>query len=337
MAWYSDIGADCDVALSSRVRFARNLSDYPFSPKLTAAAAAEIADKVCSVLGDGQKRIDFKNISESERGAYVEMHLVSPEFASSFETSVLLTGDADDGVTLAAMICEEDHVRLQCLSAGNSLDAVYKAACAADDKLLCSGLDIAVDEELGFLTHCPTNLGTGMRASVMLFLPALTITGQLKRLIPSLGKLGLTIRGMYGEGSEGDGYIYQLSNQVTLGVSEDDTIKKLSDVVSQLIGRERQARDAVKSDNPDRLCDRVMRSFGTMKYAYLLSSAEFIRLFADVRLGISLGFVSDISYERLGELLIRVMPGMMNATAGRVLGDGERDRMRAEFVREFLS
>ncbi|MBQ2766144.1 MAG: protein arginine kinase [Clostridia bacterium] len=331
MAWYSDKGADYDVAVSSRLRFARNIADYPFASKLTREAAAEIADKVCAVLGDGNKRIDFKNISESERGAYVEMHLASPEFAERAETSVLLTGEMGGGVTLAAMICEEDHVRLQCIAAGNSLSAVYKAACEADDKL-CDGLNIAYDEELGFLTHCPTNLGTGMRASVMLFLPALTMTGQLGRLVPSLGKLGLTLRGMYGEGSEGDGCLYQISNQVTLGLSEEDTIKKLEEVVSQLIARERQARDAIKSDDPDRLCDRVMRAYGTLKYAYLMTSAEFLRLFSDVRLGIALGFISDVTYEKLGELMIRVMPAMMNATAGRVLGESERDRMRAEMV-----
>jgi len=336
MAWYSDKGADNDVAVSSRVRFARNIADYPFASKLTSAAASEIADKVCAVLGDGNKRIDFKNISASERGAYVEMHLASPQFAEKADTSVLLTGDAGAGVTLAAMICEEDHVRLQCIAAGNSLNEVYKAACAADDKL-CDGLNIAYDEELGFLTHCPTNLGTGMRASVMLFLPALSMTGQLRRLIPSLGKLGLTIRGMYGEGSEADGCLYQLSNQVTLGMSEDDTIRKLDEVVGRLIESERKARESLKAENGDRLFDRIMRAFGTLKYAYLLTSEEFLKLFADVRLGIAVGCVKGLTYEKLGELMIRVMPAMMNATAGRVLDEGERDRMRAETVSEALA
>lgn len=335
MAWYSDKGRDSDVALSSRIRFARNIADYPFASKLTKEAAAEIADKASAVLKDA-KRIDFKNITENERGAYVEMHLASPEFASNSDTSVLLLDESNPGITLAVMLCEEDHLRIQSITAGNSLEEAYKTACEADDKFNDS-LNIAYDEELGYLTHCPTNLGTGMRASVMLFLPALKMTGQLSRLVPSLSKLGLTIRGMYGEGSEAEGCLYQLSNQVTLGLSEEDTVKKLGEVVTQIIERERSARNVLKSDNADRLCDKVMRAYGTLRYAYLMTSAEFLNLFADVRLGIALGYLPDLSYEKLGELMISVMPSMMGARAGRVLGEAERDRMRAQTIGEALA
>ncbi len=328
MAWYNENGKDIDVALSSRVRFARNLAEYPFASKLTHDAAREVAHKVCGVLAnESTKRTDFINLTPNERGAYVEMHLVSREFAENPEKSVLLY---DEASSVAVMICEEDHVRLQCVKSGNSLDVAYAAALEYDKKL--DALDIAYDERLGYLTHCPTNLGTGMRASVMLFLPALTANGSLRRLIPTLGKLGLTIRGMYGEGSDADASVYQISNQVTLGLSEEDILKKLGDVVNSIIEREREARSALREGNSDRLCDRVLRAYGTLRYAYLLSSEEFLKLYADTRLGVALGFLPDLSYATLDSLLVRAMPSMLGASAGRELDASERDRMRAELV-----
>ncbi len=327
MKWYKATGKDSDVAVSSRIRLARNLTGYPFASRLTEAGAKEIIDKVSAALPD-YKRLDFDSLSREKAASYAEAHLVSPEFVNASLPHSLLCNEEE---SVAVMLCEEDHIRLQCIKPGNALSEAFEAAVKADD-VLCEKLSIAYDEEMGFLTRCPTNLGTGMRASVMLFLPALTMTGQIDRLAAALSKIGLTMRGLYGEGSNADGCLYQVSNQITLGITEEDTIKKLDEVVAQIIDKERTCRNTLKSDSGDRLRDRILRSYGVMKYAYLLTSQEFMKLFADVRLGISLGYLDGISYEKLGELMIQVLPATLSVNAGRELTEAERDRRRAEIV-----
>lgn len=335
MSWYNTNGAENDVAISTRIRFARNIADYPFASRLDKTSAHEIIDKVCGVLseGDGWRKIDFDGISDAEAQSYVESHLASPEFTAEKYPHVLLINDAAD---MAVMVCEEDHLRMQCIKSGLALGDAYKTLCGADD-MVCDKLNIAFDDKLGFLTHCPTNLGTGMRASVMLFLPALSMTKQISGIAAQLSKLGLTLRGTYGEGSEAVGALYQLSNQVTLGVTEEETLKKLSDVITQIISRERQTRGALYSDNSDRLCDRIMRSLGTLRYAHMMSSEEFMRLWSDVRLGISLGIVEGITYEKLGDIMINVMPATLTLHSDRPVNEGERDRIRAQYIREQLA
>jgi protein arginine kinase len=333
MAWYNTSGPESDVVISSRIRFARNLAGYPFTSRLNEQSARNVIIDVTAALTGGDKRykiIDFSQLAPSEARSYVENHSVSPEFIDSRLPRALIT-DADEGV--AVMICEEDHIRLQVLRPGFALREAYDKACELDDRL-SMGVDIAWDENLGYLTHCPTNLGTGMRASVMMFLPAMTLNKQIGALAASLGKLGLTMRGLYGEGSEADGFMYQISNQVTLGITEENTLKKLSDVVSQIISRERQLRASMMSDAPDRITDTVMRSVGALRYAHMMSSEEFLRHFAYVRLGISLGIVKDITYEKLGNLLVDALPATLTLRAGHELSTTDRDLVRAKYVRE---
>lgn len=333
MAWYNKTGPENDVVISSRIRFARNLAGYPFTSRLDEQSARNVIIDVTAALTGGDKRyktIDFSQLTPSEARSYMENHSVSPEFIDSRIPRALIT-DADEGV--AVMICEEDHIRLQVLRPGFALREAYEKACELDDRLSMS-VDIAWDENLGYLTHCPTNLGTGMRASVMMFLPAMTLNKQIGALASSLSKLGLTMRGLYGEGSEADGFMYQISNQVTLGITEENTIKKLSDVVSQIISRERQLRASMMSDAPDRITDTVMRSVGALRYAHMMSSEEFLRHFAYVRLGISLGIVKDITYEKLGNLLVDALPATLTLRAGHELSTTERDLVRAKYVRD---
>lgn len=334
MAWYNEIGNDFDTVLSSRIRFARNLSAYPFGNKLKENEAKEIISAVSASLdGKGFRKIDFDDISPTEAASYVEKHFVSREFAAKKTPHSLLINE-NSGT--AIMICEEDHIRLQSILPGLALEEAFKISCEYDD-ILDSALDIAYNEDLGYLTHCPTNLGTGMRASVMMFLPALTMANRISSLASELSKIGLTMRGMYGEGSESRGCLYQISNQITLGITEEDTLKKLGDVISQINEQERKLRSSIKGENLERLRDKVLRSEGILKYAHMLSSPEFIEHFSMVRLGIALGIVTDISYAVLGELLITTLPAVLTLSSGdKPKNDAERDRARAKLVKNAL-
>lgn len=324
MAWYNTKGKENDFVVSSRIRFARNIADYPFAGRLDNTSANEIINKVRTVLGDDYKYINFADIAPAAAASYVEKHYASPEFtASSLPHALLL----NEELGIAVMVCEEDHIRLQCVVPGLALEEAFKTACTADD-ILGNALNIAYDEKLGYLTHCPTNLGTAMRASVMMFLPALTMTGKIGQLSAYLPKVGLIMRGMYGEGSGSDGCLYQISNRVTLGLSEEDIIVKLSEAVGQIITMERQMRETIK----DSVDDTVCRSYGIMRYARSMTSKEFMKLFADVRLGVSLGIIDGITNEKLGEIMINVLPATLMTRNGGSLDETARDKARAAYI-----
>ena len=317
-----------DVVISSRVRFARNLKDVPFSAKGIESAVVKVKD----AIGDKFAQCDFDAFSDTEKQSYVEKHIVSREFMQS-KTPHALFSDKD-GV-LRIMAGEEDHVRIQAITRGFSLDEAYNAACEADD-LLSSKLDIAYDEKLGFLTRCPTNLGTGMRASVMVFLPGLTLAKRIRPLLSQLAKLGIAVRGIYGEGSEAQGCIYQISNRETLGITEEDTIAKISEITSQVITLERKAREELKDALGDRLIDRVMRSLGKLKYAHMLSLSEFMECWADIRMGASIGIVKELDYTSLDTAFAKVMPGTLSARSGLEQNEGALALERAKRVKELI-
>lgn len=237
---------------------------------------------------------------------------------------------------LAVMLCEEDHVRIQCLLSGLALEEAYKNAVAVDDRL-DGELAIAYSDTLGYLTHCPTNLGTAMRASVMMFLPALTMAGRIPALMNRLSKIGLTIRGFYGEGTEAGGNLYQISNQITLGITEEQTLQKLSDAVKQITESENELRALITPEKNPRIIDRICRAEGILRHAYLLSSDEFLTYYSDVRLGIALGVLESITYKNLDSLLFEVMPCGLALSEGKAdLDERERDRARARRVKETL-
>lgn len=334
MTWYKGIGKECNTVLSSRVRFARNLSGYPFGSRLSPTKATEIIDKISPVLENGGfEKIDFTKLSRTEAISHVEKHYVSREFAEKSTPHVLMLNEP---CGYAVMLCEEDHMRMQCILPGLALDEAYNSLCKLDD-LIDESFDIAYDEDLGYLTHCPTNLGTGMRASVMMFLPALTMAGRIDGLANQLSKIGLTMRGLYGEGTASQGNIYQISNQVTLGITEEDSIKKLEDVIKQLTERENELRKLITEDKNPELIDRICRAEGTLSHAFMLSSGEFISLFSDVRLGISLGIIKNIDLKTLGELFIEAMPATLSLSKESVQKNRkERDILRAKRIRERL-
>lgn len=335
MAWYNTIGQATDTVISSRVRLARNINGYPFVSRLDANGANEIIEKVTTPLeASGFRKINFADLSPIMATSYVERHYVSPEFATK-ETPHALFLMEQQGI--AVMVCEEDHLRIQSILPGLGLEEAYKNA-SNTEKRLDEDFDFSYSEQLGYLTHCPTNLGTGMRASVMMFLPALTRAGYMNSLANQLSKLGLTVRGLFGEGSGSAGYMYQISNQITLGITEEETLKKMNDAIRQISESEQKARKAITGDALDRLTDHILRSEGVLKYAYMISSSEFIKLFAEVRFGIALGIVSDVTYEQLGTLLVEAMPATLTLSSENTpKGESARDKLRAQKIRAILN
>ncbi len=333
MAWYQVKGNDADTVFSTRVRLARNLSGFPFEQGLSAKAAEEILSRVESALGAEYVKTDMTALPELQAASLVEQHLISRDFAAKKGPHALFR---NDNKSLSVMALEEDHIRLQCILPGLALRDAYRFACECDDRL-DAALDLAFDEKLGYLTHCPTNLGTGMRASVMLFLPALKEAGMIASLSHQLSKLGLTMRGLYGEGSKPSGCLYQVSNQVTLGCSEEDILHKLEEAVQSIIEKERQLRRSLQGEAAERRADRIHRAEGTLRYATLLSSEQFFALYTDLKLGIALGEITSISDETLNTLLINVLPATLTQNAATPpASELARDRARAAFIKQAL-
>lgn len=326
------------VVISTRVRLARNLKGYPFPIKLNAQGREQVIQKVRdavkngnSVLADDFSFIKMSEVEPRQSVSLVEKRLVSPEFISDTEGRALLLSSDE---SLSIMINEEDHIRLQVITKGLSLEEAYDTADKLDT-LLDERLEFAFDEKLGYLTQCPTNLGTGMRASVMLHLPALEKSKAVSRIAGNLSKLGLTIRGAHGEGTEPKGALYQLSNQVTLGISEKAAIENLKNITLQLVAQEEQARE--------RLCksidvqDTIARSLGLLKSALVISHDEALQLLSNVRLGIASGQIQDITEETVDSMMTAVEPATLSVNAGKSLSAHERDIERAKLIREKLS
>ena len=334
MKWYMGLGNQGDIVLSTRVRLARNLEDYPFPSRLDSKEKEEVSSIIKEALSDYNEKalenIDMSALTPAGAVSLAEKHLISPEFASETKGRSLLLSESED---VSIMLCEEDHVRIQVIYPGLSLEEAFDTAEKIDSHLE-KKLSYAFSENLGYLTQCPTNLGTGMRASVMLHLPALSKKGAMRGLSTTVSKLGLTLRGSYGEGGESSGDIYQLSNQVTLGISESAAIQNLSSIAMQIIAQEKQARAVLVKDED--FMDKIYRAYGILKSAYKLTSRELIGLLSYVRLGASEGIL-NVPLETLSALFIELQPATMNAQSEESLSQSQRDIKRAERVRESLN
>ncbi len=335
--WYQLAGIDADVVISTRVRLARNLVGYPFPCTMDEPTRAKVCGLIKdavenggSAIGSRFSAIDLGGCSREQLVSLVERHLISPEFAGNPRGRMLMLLD-DESVSM--MLCEEDHLRLQVLEAGLALEKAWDMADKLDT-LLSERLSFAAGESLGYLTACPTNLGTGMRASVMVHLPALERSGALRSLSSSIAKLGLTIRGMYGEGSDSRGAVYQISNQETLGVTEAATIEKLSGIIAQVIRLEREAREKLLAHPAEQ--DRVWRALGLLQTARMISSEEFVELYSHLRLGVAAGQIKGVTLDCLSELFARVQPATMLTEAAAPMTPAQRDAERARMVREAL-
>ena len=320
--------------ISTRVRLARNLKDFPFPCKLSPEGMEKVIEKVRSAVKNSNSSIasDFKfikmsDLTEAQCVSLVERRIVSPEFIGNTEGRALLVNSDE---SLSIMINEEDHIRIQAITKGLALEQTYDLVDKLDT-LLDESLDFAFSEKLGYLTQCPTNLGTGMRASVMMHLPALTMTENINRVISSAGSLGIEVRGLYGEGTKAYGNLYQISNRITLGLSESQVIEKLTNVVNQIVDMETKARNMLKEKNYDVIADRLFRSYGTLKYARSVSSSEAKSLLSDVMLGQSLGIIPKESKIAPLECMVLSEPALV--CDGKELSPNERDKKRAELIR----
>lgn len=314
------------IVISSRVRLARNLDNTPFPGQSKDPKA--VIDALLGAAGPSFSYLSCDTMTPLEKQVLVEQHLISPVLAKSTHCGVLLNQQQ----TVSIMVNEEDHIRIQAMLPGLQLKEAYELADQTDD-LLEESLSYAFDEKIGYLTACPTNAGTGMRASVMLHLPALTAHQQINSLIASVGKLGFAVRGIYGEGSQAEGDLYQISNQVTLGLSEQETLQQLQSVTEQLIEREMQLRQAMTERDRASMCDMVWRAFGTVKYAQVMTAKEFMTLASRIRLGISMGMITHITHEHINNLTVQIQPAHLQQHYQKSLSPSERDVLRATYLR----
>jgi protein arginine kinase len=338
--WMTGDGPDGDIVLSSRVRFARNFAGIPFPCRASAEQLSKVvADckKAVSGLRSADKHVymfvELEKLSPLERNILVEKHIISPNFAQESSGRALIVRD---DAAISIMINEEDHLRVQCLAAGLNLQQALEMANQVDDVIEAKN-DFAYSNQIGYLTSCPTNVGTGMRASVMLHLPGLVLTRQINRIVSAATQLGLAVRGLYGEGTEAIGNIFQISNQLTLGNTEQEIIDSLQSVVKQIVEQERAARNTLMTSAKDSLTDRVWRAFGVLSYARTLTGQEALTMLSEVRLGIDLKIISDVNTSVFNELMVTTRPNFLQKVAGKVdIGPAERDRLRAQLIREKL-
>lgn len=339
--WMSKEGPDKDVVLSSRIRVARNLRSSPFPLLSTLAQSKDVMEQLLSVAESGRLNglgelptYRLEELTELEKLVLVEKHLISPALAGESRNGALILARNED---VSIMINEEDHLRIQCLYPGFQIREAWEYASKIDD-IFEESVDYAFDEKYGYLTSCPTNVGTGIRASVMMHLPALVLTGQINRILSAVTQVGLAVRGLYGEGSEATGNLFQVSNQITLGQSETEIIDNLYSVARQIIGHEKAARERLLStDSRPRIEDRIRRSYGILSYAGIMDSKEAAQRLSDVRLGVHLGLLPEANPEVLNELLVSTQPGFLQQTFGEALTPEQRDMKRAQMIRSRLA
>ena len=338
-SWMSEEGPDSDIVLSSRIRLARNIDQFQFSFLNSSEEALKVIEAAKSRIKKGSfantGNMDLLMMDELQplqKRILVEKHLISPHLAENANHGACLLSENEE---ISIMINEEDHIRIQCLYPGLQLLEALNTAFQIDDWLE-EEINYAFDEKVGYLTSCPTNVGTGLRASVMLHLPGLVMTQQLNRIIPAINQLGLVVRGIYGEGSEALGNIFQISNQITLGKSEQDIVEDLKSVVGQIVSQERSVRDTLVKTSNIQLEDRVYRSFGVLTNSRIIETKEAAKCLSDVRLGIDIGYIKDIPRNILNELMILTQPGFLQQYAGGPLRPNERDIRRASLIRERL-
>jgi protein arginine kinase len=338
--WMKGKGPDSDIVISSRIRLARNLSTHPFPMLATNQQSSEVLHKVKAVLNNEElgtitnfSLIPLSDLTELEKLVLVEKHLISPNLANESRNGAVILSENE---SISIMINEEDHLRIQCLYPGFQIKEAWDLASQIDD-VFESQLDYAFDEKRGFLTSCPTNVGTGLRASVMVHLPALVHSQQINRILSAINQVGLAVRGLYGEGSEAIGNLFQLSNQITLGQSEEEIIENLYSVARQIIEHERAARQKLVTEAKYKTMDRVLRSYGVLSHAAIIDSKEGAQRLSDVRLGIDLGIIEKVSANVMNELMVMTQPGFLQQYAGQKLSPEERDIRRAEMIRERLS
>lgn len=338
LRWFEETAAGKDVVISGRIRLARNISSYPFSTKIT-------SEQISRMLAEAGKQImklaaaaDFhdyilKDLEETQKEALVERNVISRYLANQEEAMFFVAEDEKTTI----MLNEEDHIRIQCIEAGMNLKAAYERAVALD-KVIGEKLNFAYDDNFGYLTTCPSNVGTGMRASLMLHLPALGNSKKIPGLIAEVGSFGINMKGLYGEDGSGCGYIYEISNQKTLGMSEEDIISNLENIAGQLVRQELECRRQVIKNDKIKLEDEIYKSYGILKYSRRLKYKDAMLFLSEIRLGLALGiikFQNDLDFI-IYQLMIGVQPANLKMIAGNEPSESELEEARAVFIRENL-
>ncbi|HEX5269447.1 MAG TPA: protein arginine kinase [Gemmataceae bacterium] len=335
--WLRGTGPESDIVISSRIRLARNVAAFPFTNRASAYQKAEIEimlrDRVARLdLDPRLEYINVPNLSPLDRQFLVERQLISRELAAAEGPRGVALAPRE---TVSLMINEEDHLRLQVMRSGFALDEAWQDIDRVDD-MLEARISYAFSDEFGYLTACPTNVGTGMRASVMLHLPALVWSKQIEKVFRALQKINLAVRGLYGEGSRASGDFYQISNQVTLGKSETQILNEIREVIPQIITYERQARNAMLKESRQSIHDRVSRAYGTLCSATMMTSEETMDLLSSVRLGVNMGLLDDVTIVTVNELFIHTQPAHLQKLMGSLLDGEERNAARARYLRTRL-
>jgi protein arginine kinase len=334
--WYLQNGKDSDVVISSRIRFARNLCEFPFMTKADKSAKQKVAKKIKEItqqVGYGLKFINLKDIDEITKMTLVEKHLISPNFIkNNDETGAMLINDDEN---ISVMINEEDHLRIQVMNSGFDVENLMNLAIEVDEKI-GSLVNYAYSEKYGFLTACPTNVGTGLRVSVMVHLPGLAKTGNIGKILDVINNFGMNIRGVYGEGSKAEGDMYQISNKQTLGVSEKDVVKNLKLITDKIIEQERLARK-ILAKNSIELEDSVYRAYGILSNAKKISSNEAIKLLSEVKLGTDLGIINELNDLKVKKIDLYIQPANLQKYVGKQIEGYERDIKRAEVIKQILN
>ena len=341
LPWFGAAGKSSDVAISSRIRLARNFERLPFPNRADLKQLAEAQRRAASVFSEVENAagmefdvVGMDGLTPLERQVLVEKQLITenlvkqPQYRSAYISA---------NRSAAIMVNEEDHLRIQCMAPGLDLASPFELATKMDD-VIESRLDIAFDEKMGYLTSCPTNLGTGLRATVLLHLPGLNYTRNMSNISNISQQLGLSVRGLYGEGSETVGNIFSVSNQMTLGFTEQGLIDNLTSAVSEIIEHERRARKALMMYSRERIEDAVWRAYGVLKYARSLGEGETLELISKVRLGLDLGLIHEAAAEKFAELIVASRPSYLKNLAGNEnLAGTELAHERAAVVRRILT
>ena len=336
MSWYLEAGNDSDIVLSSRIRLARNIKGMPFPNRMNDEQRLKVLNMASDVLlsypGNHLMRMDIAPLPETDRRALIETHLISEDLAKGAEgQSCFISKDEN----ISVMVNEEDHIRIQVMAPGFALENTYKQA---EDLAVFieKNLPIAYSDKYGFLTAYPGNTGTGLRASVMVHLPVITTIGRMPKLKEALSKAGYTVRGMFGEKSESAGNIYQISNTITLGISENRTLQNFAKMINEVISLERKLRKDHYEKNVDRIEDMVYRSLGTLTYARFMSYDEAMNRLSHLRLGVACGFLKDVNDRELMLLFNTIGDASIQKRCGKELLPKEATSKRAEFIREVL-
>ena len=336
--WLRGTGPDTDIVMSSRIRLARNLAQFPFISRADESVRGEIERELRRVvqsiwLGSPASYMDVNQLNLLDRQFLVERQLISRELMDSTGPRGVCVAEKENA---SIMVNEEDHLRLQVFRSGFALDQCWEEIDRIDDELE-QHVSYAFSDQLGYLTACPTNVGTGIRVSVLMHLPALVLTKEIQKVFQALQKISLAVRGLYGEGSQAMGDFYQISNQVTLGKSEEQLLKNLKDTIPNIISYERKVRNALVKDNRQKLHDQVSRAFGILKTAQTISSEETMQLLSSVRMGVNLGLIDDLEVPVLNELFIHTQPAHLQKLRHTNLESAERNVARAGYIRQRLA